>query len=116
MELLIKIGGVSRKTKVTEKNRSWGNGARFEIIGSEGDSLYKFHVNAHPEFGEFDKYQAMNLEGIALEIKRRLEAGFYLDSLKKAKSEGIGMLFRLNPTPELSHNKALKFSVQNTQN
>ena len=75
-----------------------------------------FGVNTHPEFDEFEKYQAMSLEEISLEIKQRLETGLYLDSLKEAKSEGVDMLFRLNPTPLQSHNKALKFSVKNTQN
>jgi hypothetical protein len=116
MELCINIDGVPRRTKVTEQNRSWGNGARFEINGSEGDTLYNFGVNTHPEFDEFEKYQAMSLEEISLEIKQRLETGLYLDSLKEAKSEGVDMLFRLNPTPLQSHNKALKFSVKNTQN
>ncbi|MBI1760503.1 MAG: hypothetical protein HYR56_03615 [Acidobacteria bacterium] len=77
-------------------DRVWGHAIDIEIADKAGRLLNRVVFACHPEFGEFDLFQAKTttqLIGIAREM---LESGRYEEELLKASANHLELLIRLN--------------------
>ena len=96
MKIKLSIEGNEYNTEYLLCNKPWGIGLRFDVFEEDGAILYTFHVQNHPKFPDFDKYQNMQPYKIANLIKDRIGSGLYIDSIKKSKLDGVSIVFILN--------------------
>ena len=96
------VGHEMRIAKAWRNDQSWGHAIELEITSTEGDFLNQVVFVCHPEFNEFDTFQAKTTEQLICTTREMLESGRYEKDLAAARSINAKLILRFNsPSSEL---------------
>lgn len=82
--------------RARRNDRSWGHAIDAEIADSEGQLLNHVVFACHPEFREFELFQAMTTEQLISVIREVLESGRFKEALSSARANNLTLILRLN--------------------
>ncbi len=95
----ISIEGCPLTVVAERRDRPWGHAIEVEVVGAGDAILGKIGFACHPEFGDFDAFQAMPTEALIEVVQRRLNPVAIAEACS-AFERGITTLFLLNSPDE----------------
>lgn len=102
-EFAYTVAGQTRTAKASRRDFLWGHGLRVEILDPSGQELNRVVFVCHPEFEQFERFQAMTTEQLASIAREKLESGRHEEDLTKARSHGLVLVLGLNGALTRSH-------------
>ena len=91
----ISIEGCGLTVMVERRDRPWGHAIDVEIVDAGGATRGKIVFGCHPEFDDFDAFQALPTEGLVEVVKKRLNPAAIAQACSVFEL-GITTLFRFN--------------------
>jgi hypothetical protein len=95
-DLSIIFNGTKYSVNVMEKYTSWGKGVRFDIFKPNGEHLNTISYICHPEYADYEMYQAMSLEALTKIAMVRLKRDLGKNNLQQASENRVELFLPIN--------------------
>lgn len=95
-DLSVIFNGVRYSVTAMEKYTAWGKGVRFDIFKPTGEHLNTVSYMPHPDFPDYERYQAMSLEALTKIAIVRLKREMGKNDFKQASENGTELFFPIN--------------------
>jgi hypothetical protein len=92
--------GEVRRVIARRKDRPWGHALDLEIFDGDGRPLNRVSFACHPEFQDFESFQAKTTEELMSAVIERLRSGEHESLLSKARTGNLHLFFRFNGSSE----------------
>ncbi len=94
--LSVIFNGIRYSVTAMEKYTSWGKGVRFDVFKPNGEHINTVSYVPHPQFPDYERYQAMSLEVLTKIAIVRLKRDMGKSDFKQASESGVELFFPIN--------------------